>query len=182
MGHIEKNKLRFIRTISWEEVFGFWRENEAKQSDWMSYYEGKGFESWDEWRKVYADRFGCDKLSWGLYEVTDAKERILHFYGGPFEGWIKNYYKGRNIRRFSTLLKFGEIKNNAKIGQIANSFPKKTTMIGLFVDGKIVVIEGMHRCCALALMNEKMKSFDGIVFMALAKYSHKKFPSGYHLK
>ncbi len=173
MGYIKKNKLRFIRAVSWKEVFGFWRENEAGQPDWINHYKEKGFKSWDEWRKICADKFRCDELNWNLYEITNAKKRILHFYGGPFSGWTKYYYKGRNTRKFSTLLKYGEIKNNAKIGRIADSFPKKTVIIGLLVDGKIVIIEGMHRCCALALMNKSKKKIDGSVVMALAEYSHK---------
>ena len=50
-------------------------------------------------------------------------------------------------------------------------FPKETYIVGLQTEAGIVVIEGMHRCSALALAAESNARIDAKVFIALAPYS-----------
>ena len=62
------------------------------------------------------------------------------------------------------------IQDHKGINSIANNFPKETIIIGLEVKGEIVIIEGMHRCCAIAMMSKNQKEIESNIFIALAEY------------
>lgn len=176
MSNFKRNFLEYIKPLSWEESFGFWRENEAKRPNWIKSYKNRGFSSWDDWRKTYTKQLGCEKLQWHLYKLIDPVGHIPFFYGGPYRTWVERFYGGKKICKFSEIIKFSEIQKHEGVNSIANNFPKETVIISLVVKREIVIIEGMHRCCAIALMNKNKKEIKSNIFVALAEYSKNNLP------
>ena len=170
MSQIKKPFLKYLRPLDWEEVFDFWRRNEAHRPNWIKVYKERGFASWDAWRQKYIKPFKCDKAEWHFYELIDPEKNILFFYGGPFETWKKLYYKKKKALKFSEIAELSEIQENEYVNSLADNFPEKTVIIGLVVGRKIVIIEGMHRSCAIALLAKRKKKLKSVVLIALAKY------------
>ena len=180
MTKIKKSFLKYLRPLEWKEVFGFWRKNEASQPNWIKCYQERGFESWDAWREKYIKPFNCDKIEWHFYEVLNPQKSIPSFYGGPFDTWKKLYYEVVNKHacslQFSELAKLSEIQKNEHVNSLVSNFPARTIIIGLEVKNKIVIIEGMHRSCAIALFAKEKKKLKSVVLIALAKYPGDKLP------
>ena len=173
MNYSKNNFLKHSENITWEKVFGFWRKNEADHPDWIRTYQEKGFNSWDDWRNSHAERLKCKGLEWHLYELVDPLKNIPSFYGGPFKTWVKLYYNRKETCRFSELANLEKIKTNKKVASLVNNFPKETIMIGLVLKNKITIIEGMHRCCAVALIGKNKQKFQSEIKIALAEYPEK---------
>ena len=176
MNYPKNNFLKHLEIITWGKVFGFWRTNEASQPDWIRTYQEKGFNSWDDWRNTHAEQLKCKELEWHLYELTDSLKNVPSFYGGPFRTWIKYYYDRKETCRFSELANLEKIKSNKRVNSLVNNFPKETIIIGLALKNKIIIIEGMHRCCAIALINKNKKEFQSKIKIALAEYPEKNIP------
>ena len=176
MSQIKKPFLKYLRPLDWEEVFGFWRGNEAHRPNWIEVYKERGFDSWDAWRQKYIKPFKCDEAEWHFYKLIDPEKNIPSFYGGPFETWKKLYYKEKKTLKFSEIVKLSGIQKNEDVNSLADNFPEKTVIIGLVVGKKIVIIEGMHRSCAIALLAERKKKLKSVVLIALAKYSGDNLP------
>ena len=176
MNYLKRNFLEYIKPLSWKETFGFWRENEASRTNWIKAYKNRGFNSWDDWRQTYAKQLGCEKLRWNLYKLVDPAEHIPSFYGGPYRTWVERFYGGKRICKFSEIIKLAEIQDHKEVNSIANNFPKETVIIGLVVKKEIVIIEGMHRCCAIALMSKNKKEIKSNVFIALAEHPKNNLP------
>jgi hypothetical protein len=164
------NQLRKIKTLSWSEVFEIWRSNEEGRENWKELILRRGFPSWEAWRMTYANEFELPNLNWELFKIENPSEVVGSFYGGPFRGLIKNVYGKEDTMRFSQMAKLEKIQNNAAINEIADKFPDNTVITALKLADKIFIIEGMHRCCALAIMKEQGMNYKGNVFIALSQY------------
>ncbi|MCK5466342.1 hypothetical protein KAI56_02475 [Candidatus Parcubacteria bacterium] len=177
MSRVKKPFLKYLRPLKWKEVFDFWRKNEASQANWIKAYKERGFDSWDAWREKYTKPLKCDQAEWHFYELVNPEKNISSFYGGPFKTWKKLYYKEKETLQFSELVKLPEIQKNKDINSLADNFPEKTIIIGLEVGKKIVIIEGMHRSCAIALLAKKRRKLKSIILIALAKYPENNLPA-----
>ena len=142
----------FIRDIAWEEVFEFWRENEGDDSKWGPHAKKRGFDSWEEWRSTYVSPLKLNDRKWTLCRVTDPILSVPSFCGGPFNGWIENVYgDAGNTPTFEIIAqKLDEMKHEG-VRSLLDSFPNRTTVIGVMRGDDIVIVEGMHRCAAIAL-------------------------------
>jgi hypothetical protein len=175
MENIEKNlvipkdysSFEFVRPISWEEIFNCWRRGEAGQESWKRHWEERGFDSWDEWRTTYASPLQPASLQWHLYKITDPLKDFPSIFGVPANAWIKKAYNGEATKQLKTILDNPIIKENDKIQAIKKDFPKETMLTGIIYDEKIVLIEGMHRACAMASWDPKIP-FNSDVTIALA--------------
>jgi len=176
MTKIKKPFLKYLRPLEWREVFDFWRKNEASQPNWIEAYRERGFDSWDAWRQEYIKPFKCDQAEWHFYELIDPEKNIPSFYGGPFKTWKKLYYKEKETLKFSEIAELSKIQENEHMNSLINNFPEKTIIIGLEVGKKIVIIEGMHRSCAIALLAKRKRKLKSVVLIALAKYSRENLP------
>lgn len=153
---INYQNVKLIRPLKWEEVFLFWYQNEGDKQNWIDLAKQRGFASWAEWRlKGYAERFACDKAEWGLYELNNPTQIVPQFNGGPFRTWIERHYDGAREKTFAELAKQKEITEIRAIQKMIADFPIDKIITCLQLKDKIYTIEGMHRCCALAVMNEK---------------------------
>jgi hypothetical protein len=152
-------RIKLIRECEWEEVFLEWYKNEGNDPKWAALAKERGHDTWADWRiNGYAKRFECNKAEWGFYEVTDPATVIGSWYGGPFRSWTERHYDGAKTRSFSELVDRADIAKNVGIRSRMEKYPASTIMTALELpDGRIFVIEGMHRACALALMTKAGK-------------------------
>lgn len=161
--------LIHIKSLSWKEVFDTWRNLEAWQESWKEHWTERGFNSWDEWREAYAAPLHPETLSWEMYHIADPIKDLPLFYGTPTKGWIEKAYGGEMTKQLKDISNLPIITENQKILDIKQAFPKETMLTGIVHEGKIVLIEGMHRANALATWNPKTP-FVGNVTIALVQW------------
>lgn len=166
---LDKNYFTLLKQINWEEVFDIWRQDEASLPNWIKHYQERGFSSWEEWRKTYTEPFKCAESKWNFYQLNQATKIVPDFYGGPFKSWVKHFYQGKDALTFSELINLLDLFQHPGIKRLASNFPKSTVLIGLIVNSKIIIIEGMHRCCAISLKAKKGEELKGDIKIALGK-------------
>ncbi|MFZ4648171.1 MAG: hypothetical protein ACOYMB_00880 [Patescibacteria group bacterium] len=171
-------RVKLIRSCEWEEVFLSWFQGEGDSQKWLNIVKEKGFASWADWRlKCYAKRFECAKATWGLYEVSEPCAVVSTWFGGPFQGWIKNRYQGKKTSNFLELADQEEVKNHRDVQAIIKNYPETKMIIALETkDGKIFVIEGMHRSCALGIMEKNGLSCPKKLVFAIGKSDFSELP------
>lgn len=146
---MRNQNFEFIRNTTWDEVFSDWKKREA--GIWEDHFRAKGFETWDEWRGQLNLPWGLGTRDWKLFRVIDTLKTVPTFWAGAYPGWQKYFPKRVGKARFSDLLNSSILKNNKKISNVLNSFPARTQVIGFGLDDDVVILEGMHRCTALAI-------------------------------
>jgi hypothetical protein len=169
------SSLEFVGPLKWPEIFNAWRAGEAHQESWKKHWEKRGFSSWEEWRKNYAEALDPKKLDWFLYDVKNPVQDFPLFYGVPSRGWIKKAYGGETTKQLKEIANLPIVKDNPKISDIQKNFPLQTLFTGILKDDKIILIEGMHRACALAGWNNPLPPQSKIQ-IALALWDKEKIP------
>jgi len=167
---IEYTSLEFVRPITWEEIFNQWRKGEAKQKSWKKHWEERGFSSWEEWRQAYAAPLQPEFLSWYLYKINDPLKEFPLIFGVPADAWIRKAYNGEKTKQMQDIINAPVFKENDKIIDIKKDFPKETMFTGLICENKIVLVEGMHRACAIASWDPNIP-FDSQLTIALALWN-----------
>lgn len=159
--------LTQLRPTTWPAVYQEWYRQEGRQSDWGRYLRQLGYSSWREWREdVIVKPFRLTKRTWMLYRVTDPR-MVLDWYGGPFPSWQKAHYRRAQTRSFAWLVKNGRILQRQKIKKF-NTIPKSMKLFGFRYRNRIVVLDGMHRCCALAIRVARGQAVKTKIIIALA--------------
>lgn len=161
--------FKHVRSISWQDVFSAWEKNEANLPHWIEHYTNRGFSSWKDWRNSSIENLNLNALEWNLYEISDPLATIPKLYAGPFRAWIRKYYGGKSMVAFSELAKNTEIQNDAGIHEIISNFPSETVLICL-QNKELTVVDGLHRCCAVALAKEKGIPIASKVYVACAAF------------
>jgi len=164
------NGLTEIKKLSWSDVFDIWRQNEENSEHWQKYWKAKGFESWEAWRNHTHANLHGETLSWTLYKVEDPAKTVLQFLGGPFRSWTKWFYLNNTHPSFTDIVQHPGIQNHRAILELIDSFPSPTTITGVKTSDGIVVIEGMHRTCALALSIVQNRPITPKLYIALADF------------
>ena len=168
--------LKFIKEITWAEVFEGWRNREAMHPGWIrTATEIKGWPNWESWRKFTASQIGAESRLWKLYEFTDPMDDISKMLVGPYGGW-QSKSPEKNKYSFEELLDIPEnyefFKNHSVVSSLLKGFPCPTEFIGLAREdnSKIVCLEGHHRATAVALAKkEGGKISCGNIRIALAQ-------------
>jgi hypothetical protein len=170
-------KLISIKQLSWPDVFDIWRQNEDYPgSHWISHWQERGFNSWEEWRMTSIEPLGLKGLSWHLYEVAEPFKSIPLFHGGSFRSWIKRYYQDEECPTLAKLANLPEIQNHPGLLKLIANFPKETTITGVIINNEAYIVEGMHRSTALALASQQGLKIDTRLYVALAQYHLDKLP------
>ena len=170
------NSLKFVKSISWMDIFDVWREGEARQESWKKHWEERGYNSWEEWRKNYAAPLQPEKLQWFLYNIKNPVKDLPFFYGVPSRSWIEKAYQGEITEQLKDLIDLPIARDNPKVADIKKNFPEKTMLTGLVYDEKIILVEGMHRALALASWDSKTP-LENEVTIALASWGKKDIPA-----
>lgn len=150
-----KDELELEKSLSWQDVFEIWRANEEHRANWKRIWKEKGFDSWEEWRMRYAEAFKLSEREWKLYFVKGPLMTVPKFRGGPFRGWVERFYEGQTMPIFEELAQHHQIQSHGGVIDIMRHFPDKTTVSGVLTDDGTVIVEGMHRCSAVALASQK---------------------------
>jgi len=166
-------QFEHVEDLSWNDVLEIWRNQEENLEHWIKYYQEKGFNSWEEFRIGTINSLKLDRKKWALYRINNPLSAVPNFYGGPFKTWREKYYEGRNFVTFSEITQQPEIKNHPTINEMQDNFPEKAEFIGLIIDDGVVIVEGMHRCCAITLAAKNGKTLDADIFIVLAQSSTK---------
>jgi hypothetical protein len=172
---LKYKSIKIIESISWKEIFYKWREGEAKQESWKRHWKERGYSSWKQWRVSYVAPIRPEKLNWFLAEVGDPFREVPNFFGVPSKGWIDHAYGGQISKRLKDLSESSIIKDNDKILAIQKDFPTEVMIIGLIWQNDIILVEGMHRACALVDW-DRSKRLKSKVLIALAVWSKKEIP------
>ena len=168
--------LKLISPLTWQEVFGIWEKIEGPLPHWIEHYKKRGFASWKEWRTRSTAPIHPETLTWELYDIVEPMKSIPSFRGGPFHSWINNIYEGVEMPPFSEIVKNETIRSRIHQSGFIERFPSKTTLTGLRWGPDIVVIEGMHRCCTIALATQEGRSIPAQVSIALASFPFPAIP------
>jgi hypothetical protein len=159
--------LEFEMEIEWRDIFAVWRSGEAYQKSWKEHWLERGFDSWDAWRENYVAPLEPGLHSWNIYRISNPSQDIKLMYGVPSRGWQEKCYEGEMIKMIGDILDHPAVKENNKVKIIMKNFPYQTMLTGVINKDRIVLVEGMHRACALAQMkNENI----GDVTIALTNY------------
>lgn len=173
---LDSKQFEHIRVLTWEEVFDTWRQNEASNPAWIEHYKSKGFSSWEEWRNATHRPIKGGERKWHLYRVVNPLESVPTFRGGPFKSWKQMYFEGKDSPRFSELISHPDLQHHNGLEKLIADFLKATTISGLMAGGDIYTIEGMHRCCAMALAVQRGLHLTTKLSLMLAEYPEPSLP------
>ncbi|OGN34996.1 MAG: hypothetical protein A3I39_01595 [Candidatus Yanofskybacteria bacterium RIFCSPLOWO2_02_FULL_47_9b] len=165
--------LTLIKELTAEEVFETWRKIEENLEHWKSFWKAKGFNSWEEWRRKTHASVLDKKLSWNLYQVKEPIAIIPEWYGGMFHGWAKWFYPvlSEQPPKLKELLTHPGVHNHWWIQKITDNFESPTTISAVCMpSGDIIIVEGMHRACALALMAHEKRTTNIELFVMLTDW------------
>lgn len=166
--------LEPLREIFWPEILEKWKEDEAPQELWQNIWKQKGYSSWEEWRGDYISPLQPQNLKWSLFKLKDPLKNMPSFFGVPTKTWIQNFYKGATTMQLKDIQEMTETSSR-KINDLKKNFPAQTMLVGIIHQGKIILIEGMHRACALAGWNPS-QDFNSEVCLALANWDKEEIP------
>ena len=171
-------RIRLLRPCAWEEVFLTWYESEGNVPGWLELAKERGFVSWADWRiNGYARRFECSIAEWGLYEVECPGDIISSWFGGPFRTWIEKHYDNEKTKTFGELALRPDVFENKKVKALVGNYPAASIITALRLpEGRIFVIEGMHRSCALAVMAKEGKGYPDRLIFAIGETKLSELP------
>ncbi|MBU0624822.1 hypothetical protein KKF05_00595 [Patescibacteria group bacterium] len=178
------NNLEFVRDLTWPEVFEIWRQNEERSDAWRKHWLERGFASWEDWRRRYVEAAGLAESSWKLYRVIDAGRTVAGFHGGSFKSWVDKFYQGVTAPTFAALTEQPDIRLHQGIRQMIETFRDPTTTISaMLTDDGVVIVEGMHRCCAVVLAAVEGKPMAVEFYLALGECPRDNLPimGGYRM-
>ncbi len=173
---ISKEKIRFIETLTWDEVLTVWETSEASLPRWVEHIKKRGFSTWKEWRMNSISILEPQNLQWSMYEIDEPSTTIPTLKGGPFRTWIKQYYGDVKRPTFAEIAQHPNATSSKMVQEIIDAFPKETYLIGLKSEGDIVIIDGMHRCTALAVAAQQGRTIDTKVMLMMADFPHGDIP------
>lgn len=170
-------KLNFLRSATWPELFDYWRQGEESDPDWIKSYTSRGFTSWAEWRQNYVTALHLDQRQWRIHTILNPLVTVPTFRGGPFHSWIKKHYHGVDRPTFAELVTHTSVQQKPDLEDLIKNFPATTMLIGLQQGTDIIIIDGMHRACALALAAARQQPITANVTIALADASNETMPT-----
>lgn len=171
--------LSKIRKLNWVEVVEIWRLVEEDLEHWQRTWKAKGFKSWLDWRTETFKNLNGPELSWALFKVKIPLKEVINWRGGMFHSWAKWFYPlfPEQPPRLKNLIVHPGVNNHWYIKKILENFPKATTVSAIRNSaGDIIVVEGMHRCCALALAHHDRITIKTNLTLALADWPFKNLP------
>ncbi|MEK7194866.1 MAG: hypothetical protein AAB667_01275 [Patescibacteria group bacterium] len=167
------SNLEKVKNLSWPEVFEIWHKTEAPLEHWQKLWKEKGFTSWEAWRQATHANLRGQELSWGLYKIQNSADEIPNWRGGMFHAWAKWFYPvlSEQPPRLKDLVAHPGISNHWYVREISKNFPTETTITTIrFKNGDLMVVEGMHRCCAIAVAAHNQTPLNSNITVAVADW------------
>lgn len=172
--------LESIREMTWQDVFGVWKQYEGHDPGWLRVAtQNKGWPDWESWRMFTAQQLLLPKRPWNLFRMTDPMTDISHMRIGPYSGW-QSRCSSCNTQTFVDFIQnpvqVEFFRVHDKVASMMKAFPKNTQFIGLRLEesDQVVCVEGHHRAVAVALAAKDGQSIDfgEGVQIALATLKH----------
>lgn len=171
------NGLTFLSTITPDAAFETWRLNEADNPGWQQSALDHGYDSWEAWRRHRFELLGGNNPVWWRFRVDEPLKTVPGFFGGPSKTWIRLHYDKQALVRFGDFATPEQFADNNKVSSLLRNFPAETEITGLLTsNGEIVIIEGTHRCTALAIAGKTAQTIDADVVIALTRWDKDDFP------
>jgi hypothetical protein len=165
--------FKYIHDIVWNDVFAVWRAYEAYQCDWEKHWENRGFESWDDWRKNYVSPIKPESREWSVWRIKNPSKDMANVFGVPSRGWRHLFYEDKMTMPLKNVVEKMNKKHfmndegkNKKIETIKDNFPYQTMLTGIINNDRIILVEGMHRSVALAMMDKSEIIGDVVIVLA----------------
>ncbi|OGM97560.1 MAG: hypothetical protein A2735_01530 [Candidatus Yanofskybacteria bacterium RIFCSPHIGHO2_01_FULL_41_21] len=172
--------LEFIKSLTQEEVFETWRKGEENIEHWKTFWESKGYKSWEEWRRTTHKTLFEKPLKWGLYTVSDPLITIPEWRGGMFHSWNKWFYVNfpEKPPKLKDLLTHPGVQNHWYVREIAHNFKdvETTLMATRLLNDTINIAEGIHRACAITLMAHEKINLNAKILVMLADWPNQEPP------
>lgn len=122
-------------------------------------------------------QLGGENPTWWRFNIHEPLITVPGFFGGPSKTWIKLHYRKPALVRFSEFAHPKAFHENEKIMSLLHAFPKETEVTGLVTDtNDIVIIEGTHRCTALAIAGTIGIEIDTKITISLTSWKENDFP------
>ncbi len=156
-----------------------WRKDEEKVKHWKPFWRSKGFKSWAEWRKTTHRPLFEKSIEWQLFKAENPTETIPEWHGIMSHSWHKWFYGAFKERppKLKDLISHPGVNNHWFIQKIKNNFEKETVILALqSKNGEVMIAEGMHRACALAIAAYENKKIKTNLIVALGKWPGNKWP------
>ena len=162
------DELGHSRPQPWVEILQAWQEDEERPNSRSVYMQNVG-QDWLGWRNAIILPLHLDKLEWNLYTITDPAKTIPHFRGGPFTPWQELYYGDKETPTFEEIVtnSASDVQSRDKFRDILSS-PEPLNLIGIIKDDDVYIVEGMHRCVAIALAACRNQPVNNEVRISLA--------------
>lgn len=170
-------ELSFIRSQKWSDVLKRWKQTESASEEFANIHKELGYNSWEDWRGKVIKPLHLSDLNWSLYKINKPVDTVPCFRGGPFISWIERYYPYDGLPTFLKIVSQTDtdIPERSKFSDILNN-TTDMHVIGVIKDGDIFIIEGMHRCTAVALAKIRGQELKFDVYMSLAESDLDEFP------
>lgn len=149
------------KKVPWDEVFAGWRQ--AEEEIWRPVYEGFDWETWDAWRTMMIADLNLSRRTWTEEILEDPHNAIPLFAIGGWNGWKKYRPAGKDIASFADIAMppqpgersySGEprcdVRTNEKVKPLIGCV-HGATIIALQFPDTIAVLDGTHRCAAIAV-------------------------------
>ncbi len=115
-----------------------------------------------------------ETLEWFLYRITDPLATVPGLFGVPAKNWIEGAYDGEITKRLRDIIHLPIVSENGKIDAVREHFPKKVMLVAFLHEKRIILVEGMHRSCAMATWDPAIP-FQGEVTIAIAPWTESAF-------
>ncbi len=149
------------REIRWETVLDEWRA--AEEGQWEPLFRERGFGSWWEWRQSYVPELGIENRTWTEQVVERPHGVIPGLAVGGFRGWKQYRPADKDCATYADVARpfaAGElsyagaprvdVRTNKKVMDLVGNL-RDTSVLVLRCPSLSVVLEGTHRCAAVAV-------------------------------
>jgi len=158
----------FVGARSWLQVLGIWAQQELPNDHWRAAYEARGM-TWFEWRRSTIDHFGLEQRRWQLLRVRRVHHVIPMLRGGDHPDWERLYYDGKRCPTFGWLADSSDVEGNPGVQRLLVDFPRRTTVMAVVRGGDVIVVDGMHRCSALAFASRNGGTVETELYLAVGE-------------
>lgn len=147
--------------MSWENVLQDWQASEEEA--WRLVYAERGFATWREWRESYVHDLRLDTREWSEELVVDPHRVVPGYAIGGYKGWKRYRPARKDVATYADIVRppvpgepsyAGEdredVRTNGKVFALIGEL-RDATILALRCGDLTVVLDGSHRCAAIAI-------------------------------
>ncbi len=177
LSHDLQAQLQNPRPQSWDDIVKAWQKDEEKPNS-KSVFMQSVQQDWLDWRNEIIVPLHLDQLEWTAFTIKEPARTVPRFRGGPFEPWQRLYYGDKQTPTFEEIAAnpVTDVQTRDKFVDILSS-PEPIILVGIIKDNEVYVVEGMHRCVAIALAASRGQVIANSVQISLAVSDLDVFPT-----